>query len=89
MPYITKPRRELLDPTVADLAKRLEGLASQKGDLNYVVTRLIAYRLKVLGKSYDTLSDVTGILNDIKTEFERRVVAPYEDEAIERNGDVY
>jgi len=45
--------------------------------------------LKATGISYDNLSDITGVLNDVKTEFERKVVAPYEDEKITENGKIY
>lgn len=60
-----------------------------KGDLNYVMTRLSQEYIVFHGKSYNTLSDVTGMLNDVKTEFERKVVAPYEDMKIEENGGIY
>jgi len=44
--------------------------------------------LEKVGKKYDTLSDVTGVLHDIVTEWDRTVVAPYEDLKIKQNGDV-
>lgn len=90
MPYIKQDRRLKLDPEINGLADTLNGhLDSDKGDLNYSITQLVRAYLNAKGISYSTLSDVTGILNDVKTEFERRVVAPYEDEKILQNSDVY
>lgn len=89
MPYIKKHRREKLDHYIEDLAEQLTFLDNNKGDLNYTISRLVALHLKDVGKSYDSLSDITGVLNDVKTEFERRVVSPYENQKILENGDVY
>lgn len=89
MPYIVQNKRQLLDPFIEELALKLKEMGFDKGDLNYTITRLICARLEHTGKSYSTLSDITGVLNDVKTEFERRVVAPYERGKISINGDVY
>jgi hypothetical protein len=35
------------------------------------------------------VNDVVGALDGAKAEFQRRVVAPYEDKKIRENGDVY
>ena len=89
MPYIKTTRRSALDPDIDELAGTLEAMNSKRGDLNYTISRLIlAYVQAKGGPSYDTLCDVTGVLNDVKTEFERRVVAPYEDQKIIENGDL-
>ena len=45
--------------------------------------------VKDKGLSYNTLSDITGVLGDIKTEFERKVVANYENIKAKENGEVY
>ena len=42
-----------------------------------------------MGNSYATINDIIGALEGAKMEFYRRVVAPYEDEKIKENGDVY
>jgi hypothetical protein len=39
--------------------------------------------------SYRTINDVLGALEGAKLEFYRRVAAPYEDQKIQENGDVY
>jgi len=45
--------------------------------------------LIVHGKGYRTMNEVLGAFDAASKEFYRRVVAPYEDEKIEQNGDVY
>lgn len=88
MPYINKENREHLEPAIAEAVKHLKDVEFGKGDMNFFITRLVHEYILHHGKRYATLSDVTGVLNDAKTEFERRVVAPYEDEKIKENGDV-
>ncbi len=58
------------------------------GELNYAITRLIS---NYLGPEMDyaRLNSITGVLHDVAVEFDRRVVAPYEDKKIQENGDVY
>jgi hypothetical protein len=89
MPYIYKSRRSAVDPDIETLASTLEALNSKKGDLNYVITRLVLAYCDHHGICYDTCSDITGVLTDVRSEFERRVMGPYEDEKIKQNGDVY
>ncbi len=59
------------------------------GELNYLVTRLIALYLKHRGTSYQTMNDIVGALDNAKDEFRRRIQHPYEDKKIAENGDVY
>ena len=89
MPYIIKQDRELLEPAIAEAVKHLKDIDFEKGSLNFFITRLVQEYVLQHQKCYATLSDVTGVLSDVKTEFERRVVAPYEDGKIKENGDVY
>ncbi|MEE8373906.1 MAG: hypothetical protein V3R87_09315 [Dehalococcoidia bacterium] len=59
------------------------------GELNYAITKLC---LTFLGKGttrYCEYNDIIGVLECAKLEFYRRAVAAYENEAIERNGDIY
>jgi len=80
MPYITEKQRnniEILNfkPVCA-------------GELNYVITTIIRdYYDK--SPSYQSINDVVGALEGAKLEFYRRVAAPYEDNKIILNGDVY
>jgi len=89
MPYIKQSMRNELDPLINALAEEMHELGCNEGDLNYCITSLVIAYVEANGLSYSSLSDVTGVLNDVKVEFERRVVAPYEDKKIAENGDVY
>jgi hypothetical protein len=93
MPYITKDRRSSIDPILDDLADEIRYGEQGTGDgtrfageLNYVVTRLL---LQVLPeKRYWSLALGIGTLVCVIFEFYRRFVAPYEDKAIQTNGDI-
>lgn len=79
MPYIEKTLRFDVDM----------GKALTAGELNYKITKLIVAYLEDRGTSYQSINDVVGALEGAKAEFQRRVVAPYEDAKIRENGDVY
>jgi hypothetical protein len=89
MPYIKQMDRTNLRPELAALIHSLYRLGNKKGNLNYVITMMIKQYTMDKGTSYDTLSDITGVLNDVKTEFERKVVAPYEQIKEKENGPIY
>ena len=78
MPYIEKNARALV----------LTHGATTPGELNFHITTLIA---DYLGEqiSYSQINEVIGVLECAKLELYRRVAAPYEDQKIEENGDVY
>jgi hypothetical protein len=59
------------------------------GELNYVLTRTVLAYMRRVGLRYQTINDIVGALEGAKAEFQRRVVAPYEDSKIHSNGDVY
>jgi hypothetical protein len=84
MPYIEQAERRRIDPKVAKLEKEIYGV----GELNYAITSIL---LKWLGprSHYEDYNSVIGILESIKLELYRRAVAPYEDEKLVVNGDVY
>lgn len=82
MPYIRPESRDPLTP-------HSEWTATSAGELNYQITVLIRQYVTVHGVTYDTLNVVVGALESAKAEFQRRVVAPYEDEKIRQSGDVY
>ncbi len=89
MPYIKQEDRKNFNGLVAKLSKRIDFAGNNKGDLNYIITMLIKEFVKRKGLKYNTLSDITGVLNDVKVEFERKVVANYEDLKIKENGGIY
>jgi hypothetical protein len=79
MPYITQKERKDLEN-----GKPIE----TAGQLNYTITTIILEYLVRNGKQYQTINDIIGALEGAKAEFQRRVVAPYEDIKIKENGDV-
>jgi hypothetical protein len=58
------------------------------GDLNYSFTVLIHAYLAARPIDYQAINDIIGALEGAKAEFQRRIVAPYEDKKINENGDV-
>lgn len=87
MPYIAEDRRTKLDGPVSQLITALRELGWNEGDLNYTVSRLVGAAFEDEMR-YHTVARVTGVLSNVASEFERRLVGPYEDTAIEKNGDV-
>lgn len=80
MPYIRQSGRDdmLSGKRTADNA----------GDLSFGLTTLVHLYVEKHGLCYQTLNDVVGALEGTKAEFQRRVVAPYEDGKIAVNGDL-
>ena len=80
MPYITALRRQEIDNG---------GFPMTAGELNYVITTKALEYLHNTELNYQTLNDIIGAFEGAKLEFYERVVRPYEESAIQRNGDVY
>jgi len=84
MPYIEKHRRA----TIANHTLKPDSA----GELNFLLTtEILDYIKEHKGEtlSYALLNEVMGVLESCKSEFYRRVVAPYEETKIKKNGDVY
>jgi hypothetical protein len=82
MPYIKSVDRKILDSGYGTL------LVKTPGELNYMITKQILMYLPDY-PSYDEYNTVVGVLECVKQEYYRRMVAPYEDIKKEQNGDVY
>lgn len=82
MPYIKQSRRDEVEMLV-DLMR--EKNIKADGDLNYI---LYAFCKRHVEPSYNNYKNFCGELRQCVTEIERRLLAPYEDEKIEENGDV-
>ena len=83
MPYIDEKSRAALDP-------KIDGLQPDTaGDLNYTITRLCLAWFRRNGGRYLQVAIVMGTFICAAFEFYRRVAAPYEDEKIKQNGDVF
>lgn len=88
MPYIKQERRDKIQNNWM-----IEGV----GELNYKITKeILAYMMHKIGEtphkivySYADYNEVIGVLECVKQEFYRRMVALYEDEKREENGDVF
>lgn len=91
MPYIKKELRYKFDGKIDELNKTIEMETNdhtKRGTYNYCITRLVHNYIKYSGISYNTLSNITGILTDVKKEFERTIVSPYEDTKRNENGKI-
>lgn len=85
MPYISQDRRDELEPYPV---YKFEA-PQTPGELNFVLTCEFRAYLQRKGRSYATMNEILGVLEAVKLEFYRRVIAPYENEKCEQNGDVY
>ena len=88
MPYILKADREKLR-AATDAVTSVVGPETTAGDLNYMISLMAKAYIDAKGLRYEHLNAVVGALDSAKAEFQRRVVAPYEDQKISENGDVY
>ncbi len=78
MPYILKKDRN----------KETRREPQNVGELNYAITMMCHEFVESHGLCYATLNAVVGAVESAKAEFQRRVVAPYEDKKIAENGDL-
>ena len=87
MPYINPKDRPLLNAALEPLVEIVRDECGE-GELNYVITKIVD---KWLGDkpNYFAYNSAIGVLECAKLEFYRRRLAPYEDEKITINGDVY
>lgn len=81
MPYIVAERRE-------ELLHKEGEYPTTAGELNFLITKIILEFLEAT-PTYASYNEVIGVLECCKLEMYRRAVGPYEDTAIEKNGDVY
>jgi len=82
MPYIKPEQRPDMDEIV-ELMKVM-GVKGD-GDLNYI---LYAFCVRNIKPRYGNYKNYCGELRQCATEIERRLLGPYEDEAVSRNGDI-
>ena len=102
MPYIKEENRLLLDSCINEMIVCFKKTVSDKpfdkdelnnseileisGNINYVFSRILSALMGV--PSYSKIAILTGVLENIKQEFYRRVAEPYEDKKIVENGDI-
>ena len=94
MPYIKPEGRVFVDGCVHRMIECLtegneltdEEFMAIMGEVNYMFSRIIT---ACMGKpSYAKICMTTGVLENIKQEFYRRVASPYEDNKKIQNGDI-
>ena len=86
MPYIKTSDRERFKNHILWLSM-LVSKEGRPGELNYIISSLL--NLLYENARYADYNEAVGVLECAKLELYRRKIAPYEDGAIERNGDVY
>jgi hypothetical protein len=88
MPYIAKEDRPQYQDLLIELSKIVpQDRTKRCGHMNYIISLLLE---KVYGKTmkYCDYNEICGLLSCVKDELYRRKTGPYEDEAIEKNGDL-
>jgi len=93
MPYIKREERGEFDEIVAKLAQRVRAIGEKNatataGNLNYIISTLL-HAVYGAAPRYHQHNEIVGVLECAKQEWYRRRAAPYEDEKIEENGDVF
>lgn len=85
MPYITKTRREMYDK---ELNIEKLSLIETKGDLEYLIFKLMKVYMQNKSRTYSNLHDTVYAAQHCADEFRRRFLDKREDEALELNGDI-
>ena len=80
MPYISRDDR---------MRVQKDHNPKNAGELNYLITLICINYIIANGARYQQCNDVMGALSGVDKEFYRRLIAPYEDQKIKENGDVY
>ena len=93
MPYIKEDRRDRLNFCIEEMTHCLNGgryntgsMEEILGDINYSFSRILT---GLMGQpSYNKIAMITGVLENIKQEYYRRVGVSLEDKKIRENGDI-
>ena len=94
MPYIKQEQRDLIDPYLATLVAVIGERFTddeKEGVLNYSITSLLESLARKDNKttwSYRYINRAVGVLMCVLQEFYRMLAGPYEDKAIEKNGNI-
>jgi len=96
MPYIHENDRQNLDDCIENMVNAIKSkllyqdddrkLWKIAGSINYCFSRVLGQLLEDV--SYPKIAIITGVLENIKQEFYRRIAIPYEDKKILENGDI-
>jgi hypothetical protein len=83
MPYIKQEQCDVLEPFLEDALIAIE----TDGELNYFITSLVNRFYEP--HHYSDYQHIAGLFACLDKEFHRRVIAAYEDQKCEENGDVF
>jgi hypothetical protein len=96
MPYISREEREELDNAIDIMVDNIldnkvslnnpNNFSNFLGRINYCFSRVLMGVMKEV--SYKNIAMATGVLENIKQEFYRRVAVKYEDFKISENSDI-
>ena len=94
MPYIKEEARLILDDCIDKMTYCLTDgnipsdaeFLTILGEINYSFSRILSGSMGNV--SYSKIAMITGVLENIKQEFYRRIAEPYEDKKIVTNGDI-
>ena len=96
MPYIDENQRQELDQCIDAMISCIRNtktncndpndLSTHLGRINYSFSRILAGLMN--RPSYNKIAMITGVLENIKQEFYRRIASSYEDAKIVQNGDI-
>ena len=96
MPYIDEQERVELDNQIDNMILAIRNnktnlnnphdFSNYLGRINYCFSRIIYGVMRDV--SYRNIAMVTGVLENIKQEYYRRIAEPYEDIKIRQNGDI-
>jgi len=96
IPYIKNKNRKHYDDLILDLCMRLRlnnpTNDSLCGSLNYIIFKIVKGLIEPQydggERSYARFNAIIGALDCCKSEINRRLISPYEDQKIVENGDV-
>ena len=83
MPYINKDLRDLYDKALKDFP-----YIDNKGDLEYIIFKIMKYYMADREYRYSNLHDCVYAVQHCADEFRRRYLDKREDEAMQKNGDI-
>lgn len=86
MPYINQKRRRILNTVINEFFKaEFSSLNLLKGDINYIITKIVHKFVLQHGENYNARSLGKSILQDALDEYKRQVMDKYEDKKKQEN----
>lgn len=86
MPYISQEERKKYEASINELVSKLpKEIEKIDGHLNYIITKILK---SVYKQRYFDYNRAIGLLECVKQEYYRVIVAAYEEEKRSKTGDV-